>query len=243
MNWNRVAVATAVVAAVFLLVPPIVQDQNYHLFADGRAILGIPNFWNVVSNLPFAIVALLGLWKLRGIADRVLFTGVLLIGLGSSYYHLAPSDSRLVWDRLPMTVVFMAVLACALTSESDWRNHIRVLATLVAFGIASVIWWNWTGDLRLYVLVQFGSLLLLVPSLRSVPAARFLAAVVAFYALAKAAEFWDNAIFGVLPLSGHTMKHILSAVATYFIYRWRINVATSVAARGKALSLPEPIHL
>lgn len=243
MNWNRVAVATAVVAAFFLLVPPIVQDQTYHLFADGRTILGISNFWNVVSNLPFAIVGLLGLWNLRGISDRVLFTGVLLICLGSSYYHLAPSDSRLVWDRLPMTVVFMAVLACALTAQTDRGNQMRVLATLVAFGIASVIWWSWIGDLRLYVLVQFGSLLLMVPALRSVPNARFLAAVVAFYALAKAAEFWDHAIFGILPLSGHTVKHILSAIATYFIYRWRMSVATSVAARGKALSAPEPIHL
>jgi hypothetical protein len=180
MNWNRVAVAAAVVAAFFAFVPPNVQNQSYHLFADASTILGIPNCWNVVSDLPFAIVGLLGLWKLRGLADRVLFAGILLICIGSGYCHLAPSDFCLVWDRLPMTVVFMAVLACALTEQNNLRNQIWTLTMFVAFGIASVIWSTWTGDLRLYILVQFGSLLLLVPSLRFVRGARFLAAVLAF---------------------------------------------------------------
>jgi len=243
MNWKRIVVWGALIIAFFFLVPPIVQNQSYHLFADSRTILRIPNCWNVLSNLPFVIVGLLGLWNLRGTANCVLFTGVLLTGLGSSYYHLAPSDSRLVWDRLPMTVVFMSVLASALAGENNLRNQIRTLAMFVAFGIASVIWWSWTGDLRLYVLVQFGSLLLLVPSLRFVPNGRFLAAVVAFYAFAKAAEFGDHAMFGVLPVSGHTTKHLLSEIATYLIYRWQISVASSGDARSKALPVPEPIHL
>ena len=41
----------AVVAA--LLVDPVAQDPAYHDFADQRAIAGVPNFWNVASNLPF----------------------------------------------------------------------------------------------------------------------------------------------------------------------------------------------
>ena len=44
-----------------LLVPPILQDQSYHQFADQRTILGVPNFWNVVSNLPFLAVGAVGL--------------------------------------------------------------------------------------------------------------------------------------------------------------------------------------
>jgi hypothetical protein len=28
----------------------IQQDQLYHVFADQRTLLGIPHFWNVVSN-------------------------------------------------------------------------------------------------------------------------------------------------------------------------------------------------
>ena len=35
--------------------PPIAQDPLYHAFADQRALLGVPHFWNVVSNLPFVL--------------------------------------------------------------------------------------------------------------------------------------------------------------------------------------------
>ena len=146
------------VSAFFLFVPPIAQDETYHFFADNHTVWGIPNFWNV-----------------------------LLTFLGSSYYHLAPSDARLVWDRLPMTLVFMALLACVVTGESDSRHSRLLLATLVTCGIASVLWWSVTSDLRFYVLVQFGPLLILVPALWFVRDARYLA-----------------------------------AMATYFIYRWRL---------------------
>jgi hypothetical protein len=216
------AASALVVIAFFVFVPPIAQDEAYHFFADARTLAGIPNFWNVASNLPFALVGILGLWKLRGVFNRVLFTGVLLTFFGSSYYHLAPNDARLVWDRLPMTLVFMALLACVVTGESDSRFGRLLLATLVTCGIASVLWWSVINDLRFYVLVQFGPLLILVPALWFVRDARYLAAVLTFYALAKLAEFYDRAIFSNLPISGHTAKHVLAAMATYFIYRWRL---------------------
>jgi Ceramidase len=224
-NRDRFLIATVLalsVLAFFRFVPPIAQDETYHFFADNHTVWGIPSFWNVASNLLFALVGILGLWKLRGVFNRVLFTGVLLTFLGSSYYHLAPSDARLVWDRLPMTLVFMALLACVVTGESDSRFGRLLLATLVTCGIASVLWWSVTNDLRFYVLVQFGPLLILVPALWFVRDARYLAAVLTFYALAKLAEFYDRAIFSNLPISGHTAKHVLAAMATYFIYRWRL---------------------
>jgi hypothetical protein len=138
----------------------------------------------VVSNLPFAAVGILGLWKLRGAFDRVLFTGVLLTFFGSAYYHLAPGDARLVWDRLPMTLVFMALLACVVSGESDSRSSRRLLAFLVTCGVASVLFWSITGDLRAAGL----------PSL-SIP--------------------------------GHTIKHLLAALATYFIFRWRLAASSA----------------
>jgi len=214
-----IAAAALAVLAFFLFVPPIPQDQAYHFFGDNRTILGIPNFWNVVSNLPFALVGLLGLWKLRGVANRVLFTGVLLTFFGSAYYHLAPSDARLVWDRLPMTLVFMALLACVL-EVNNW-----LLAVFLASGVASILWWIATNDLRPYALVQFGPLLFLVAALWFLRNARYLAAVLAFYALAKLAEFYDRGIFSSLPVSGHTIKHVLAAIATYYIFRWRLAMA------------------
>ena len=52
----------AVISLLALLfVPPIPQPQDYHQFADQKILLGIPNFWNVVSNLPFIAVGTMGL--------------------------------------------------------------------------------------------------------------------------------------------------------------------------------------
>jgi len=216
------AAAALVVAAFFLFVPPIAQDETYHFFADARTICRIPNFWNVASNLPFAVFGVLGLSKLRSLHDRTLFTGVLLTFFGSAYYHLAPSDARLVWDRLPMTLVFMSLLACVVSPHIELRSSRWLLAFFVACGVASVLCWRFSNDLRAYVLIQFGPLLILIPSLFFIRDARLLAATLTFYALAKLAEFYDRGIFSGLPISGHSIKHVLAAIATYFIYRWRL---------------------
>jgi hypothetical protein len=242
-NRVRLLVALAVVfivSAFLLFVPPITQDQAYHFFADSRTIWGIPNFWNVVSNLPFAFVGFLGLWKLRGVFDRALFTGVLLTFFGSAYYHLAPDDARLVWDRLPMTIVFMSLLAGVVSNEVDSPSGRWLLAFLVSCGVASVFWWSVTKDLRLYVLVQFGPLLILVPALWFVRDARYLTVVLAFYALAKLSEFYDRPILAALPLSGHTVKHLLAAVATYFVFRWRLLAAGKRATASAAYWKAQP---
>src|SRR5262249_52752303 len=98
--------------AGLLLLPPITQDQSYHQFADQRTIIGIPNFWNVVSNLPFLVVGAAGLQRLRdNPATVVFFLGVFLTGIGSSYYHWNPNDDTLFWARLPMTLSFSSILA------------------------------------------------------------------------------------------------------------------------------------
>ena len=235
MHVDRIVIAlsaTAAIAAFFATVPPIAQDEAYHLFADSRTFLGIPNFWNVASNLPFALVGALRLWKLRGLADRFLFGGILLTFFGSAYYHLAPSDARLIWDRLPMTIVFMSLLACVVTKDGGSRFRRSGLLFLIACGVISVVWWSVTGDLRFYILVQFGPLLILIPALWFVRDARFLVAVLAFYSLAKLAELYDRAIFAAIPASGHTIKHLLAAMATFYILRWRQAVAGEPVAVG-----------
>ena len=55
------AVVTLVTVVALLRHGPIPQDPAYHAFADTRRIAGIPNFWNVVSNLPFLLAGLYGL--------------------------------------------------------------------------------------------------------------------------------------------------------------------------------------
>ena len=146
--------AISLIALAF--VPPIPQPQAYHRFADAHTLFGIPNFWNVVSNLPFVLVGARGLWRVRGDPSAsVFFLGVFLTGFSSSYYHWNPNDLGLFWDRLPMSVAFMAILSNAIEERVDARAGRLLLWPLVALGIISLLIWLRTDDLRLYGWVQF----------------------------------------------------------------------------------------
>jgi hypothetical protein len=220
LDYRWLAAFAFVAVVFFVFAAPIPQDQAFHHFADAREIAGLPNFWNVVSNLPFIVIGIAGLSRLRGLANRILFTGVLLTGFGSAYYHWAPCDARLVWDRLPMTIIFMSFLGCIIAAERPaW------LVALVVAGAASVIWWAVTGDLRPYALVKFGPILLVAPFLWSSIDRGYLWAIILLFGLAQAAELADYAIYSILPLSGHTIKHFIAAAATYSILRWRLRAA------------------
>jgi hypothetical protein len=208
-----------------LLLPPIVQNQSYHDFADQRTFIGIPNFWNVVSNFPFIAIGAAGLWQLRrDSAIVVLFLGILLTGFGSAYYHLDPNDRTLFWDRLPMAVSFMAILAIAIEERVDAKAGAVLLWPLIIVGVFSLLLWRWTGDLRLYGWVQFFPclavplLFVLFPPKYSATSYWLIAA--ALYGLAKLFEFYDHAIYSIGSLlSGHTLKHIAAAAACVAILR------------------------
>lgn len=203
--------------------------------ADERAWAGIPNCLNVLSNLPFAVVGLLGLAATFGRGDRpspfvarwerwpyaALFAGVALTALGSSYYHLAPDNARLVWDRLPMTIGFMGLLTAVFAERVSVSLGRWLFAPLLVAGAASVGYWHWSevhnaGDLRPYLLVQFGSLLLIVLLLVLYPTryagTGYLVVGLAAYAAAKGLELADRSIFGFGQIvSGHTLKHLAAA--------------------------------
>lgn len=215
--------------------PPIIQDQHYHAFADTRTLLGIANFWNVVSNLPFVVVGAVGLARYwRESTTAALFFGIFLTGFGSSYYHLAPGDDTLFWDRLPMTIGFMALLAGALGERFGKGVGDIALWPLLALGVASLLWWRWTGDLRPYVWVQFYPCLVLpilywwFPVTTGAP---ILILAAALYALSKALEYFDQAIYAVGGIvSGHTLKHLAAAAACYALlqyFRQRRPLATA----------------
>jgi len=208
------------------LLPPIVQDQNYHDFADQRTLFGIPNFWNVVSNIPFIGIGAVGLLQFgRSQATMLLFFGIFLTGFGSAYYHLEPSDHTLFWDRLPMAIGFMAIFAIAIEDRVDRRVGAILLWPMTVIGVFSLLLWRWTGDLRLYAWVQFFPCLAL-PLIFLLFAPKFsgtiywlLAAML--YALAKLFEFYDNAIYSAgAILSGHTLKHFTAAAACGALLRY-----------------------
>jgi hypothetical protein len=233
--WLLVALGAA--AAVGLaFTPAIRQPQAYHHFVDVRTLLAIPNAFNVLSNLPFACAGLIGLILLReggGIelplplrrAYQVVAAGVFLTGFGSAYYHWAPSDATLLWDRLPMSMAFMGLLAAVLGERVGLRAAALWLWPFVAFGIASVLYWHWSDDLRLYVLTQFYPLLTIPLMIALLPAmytrgGDFFAAL-GLYVVAKLLEEADGAIFKLTAgiVSGHTLKHLAAAAGAWWVLR------------------------
>jgi hypothetical protein len=207
-----------------LALPSIPQSQAYHLFADRQTLFGIPNFWNVVSNVPFVLVGAAGLWRVRGdTSASVFFLGVFLTGFGSSYYHWQPDDAGLFWDRLPMAIAFMAILANVIEERIDACVGTALLWPLVAVGVVSLLMWRWTGDLRLYGWVQFFPCVVLPLTFVLFPAKYtgttwwFVAA--GLYLLAKLLEHFDVAILSALQvMSGHALKHLAAAAACFAIF-------------------------
>ena len=215
---------------------PIAQALDYHAFADTRALFGVSNFWNVMSNLPFLIVGWIGLRALAHVRERafvaevraaywLFFASAVLIALGSGYYHLAPGNQALVWDRLPMTIGFMAFFSIVVAEHIRPVYGARLLYLLIVAGIATVIYWHVTeeagrGDLRPYILVQFLPILL-TPVILVLYRSRFtrvgwMWAVVACYACAKLLELADGWIYAQLNIiSGHSLKHALAALGMY----------------------------
>ena len=226
--------------AGLLLLPPIPQSQGYHDFADQRTFIGIPHFWNVASNFPFVAIGAAGLWQShRDPAVVGLFLGILLTGFGSTYYHLDANDSTLFWDRLPMVIAFMAILAIAIEERVDAKAGTILLWPLIAIGVFSVLLWRWTGDLRLYGWVQFFPCLavpllffLFPPKYRGTS---YWLIAAALYGLAKVFEFYDDTIFSVGSiLSGHTLKHLFAAAACFAMLRYfQMRRPISTAARDR----------
>ena len=229
-----------IISIIALIIRPIPQPLSYHNFADHRPWLGIPNFGDVTSNLPFAIV---GLWGLIALfrpgtvefTDRrerwlylVMFASLILTAFGSGYYHLAPDSARLVWDRIPIMIVFMALLAAVIAERVTVGTGLALFPVLEIIGVASVLYWRSSelrgqGDLRFYAAVQVYAILILLLSLL-LPAkytrGSDFAVVVGFYVLAKILEETDRQVFSVgHAVSGHTLKHIAAAAAGYWILR------------------------
>jgi hypothetical protein len=221
------AVLTVAAGCVLVAVPPVPQDESYHQFADQRTIWGIPNFWNVISNLAFVAVGLWGIGALRRreafqrrwerTAYGVLLAGVLLTAFGSAYYHLRPNNDRLVWDRLPMTMAFLSLFSTTIGERIDLWLGRALLVPLVIAGAASVLYWKVSGDLRWYGLAQFVPLIAIPAMLILFPPAYShsggIWAMAGLYALAKAVELWDRPIATIIAAGGHPWKHVLAATA------------------------------
>jgi len=217
---------------------PIPQDLEYHDFADTRNYFGIPNFWNVASNIPMFFLGIFGIafsvktWNSNpGLVSKLipllLSIGILGAFFGSSYYHWAPDNNSLVWDRLPMTLMFMPLFALLIYDFIGRRAGEVAFYLLIPIGILSIFYWQYSesigqGDLRLYVFVQFFPIIIvpfiiwLFPKQRTY--IKYIIYILVWYILAKLAEQFDDIIFDSLQFwSGHTIKHLLASVALFYI--------------------------
>ena len=234
MGRALVAFSALAIALFFVLVDPVPQDPAYYDFADTRLILGVANFWNVMSNLPFLLVGVYGLAfvasKPAVVGDPDLywpwiafFAGIALTAFGSAWFHLAPSNDSLAWDRLPMTVGFAGLFAVVIGEYLSPRAARNLLAPFLVVGVASVLYWRMTeaagnGDLRPYAVVQFLPVLL-IPALlvlrrNASDLTGALWTLTLCYVAAKLFEHFDDAVYQtVRVMSGHASKHIVAAVS------------------------------
>lgn len=230
-------ISVSLVSAVALyFAKPIPQPAAFHRFADIRSLFSVANFWNVISNTVFFLIGITALQKLISnklaivpqikTAYYVFFIGVLLVAFGSAYYHYNPNNITLVWDRLPMTIAFMSLLSIALAEFVSVNIGRRGLIPFLIIGIFSIAYWLYgelynNGDLRLYALVQFLPIVLLLLLLlfgkSNYNTQWGYWALFGAYIIAKLAEHFDAGIYkfsGEL-MAGHLLKHLLSALGLW----------------------------
>jgi hypothetical protein len=236
-TWIRHAPTIITVGMIVILAlhGRIAQPAHYNEFADHSVVSGIPHAADVLSNAGFALVAIWG-WltlhprrasePLRGgwPGYRLFLIGLLLTAFGSAFYHLAPDNARLFWDRLPIALVCAGLLAGVRGDISGGSKAGIEVTVLALYAVASVAWWAITeragaGDLRPYLLLQ-GLALILIPlwqAIHRAPRTDRIAfgTAMLLYILAKAAEVLDHEIAIALGfVTGHTLKHLLATAAT-----------------------------
>jgi hypothetical protein len=223
-----------------LLLPAMQQPLDYHEFADDRHLHGVDNFLDVASNAAFVLAGLAGLAIVARRAtvfehgfERwpyfVFFVGVVLTGAGSAWYHLWPDNASLFWDRLPMTIAFMSLVAAQVGDRLDPRLGLKLLAPMLAVGAASVLYWRATelaghGNVIPYAVLQGYSvvILFLLAWLQPSRYTRGNDIYWAFtgYVVAKVLETFDHQIYAIGHVaSGHTLKHLAAAIAALVVCR------------------------
>jgi hypothetical protein len=217
-----------ILVLAMLVYGPISRLSHYHEFADQSLIWGVPHANDVLSNLSFLLASMLGFlqWtKSQKTAADYAYLGfsfcLLLTAIGSSYYHWAPDDARLFWDRLPIALACTMLIAAVRFEHAAPASTRAVLATLClwcALAFLSVVYWKCIGDLRIYLALQVAAIVLIpiwhyvYPTQSTLRRAYFIAIIL--YVLAKLCELADAAILDFLSvISGHSLKHLLAAMS------------------------------
>lgn len=236
---------TIVILATVFFIDPVSQDVSYHQFVDVYTKMGIPNAWNVLSNISFVLIGIFGfVISRKRLSEKsfaaykmpvlLFFIGLMLTGFGSAYYHLEPTNETLLWDRVPMTISFMALFSFILSFHLNRKLGVAALWPLLFIGVSSVFYWSYTeaigfGDLRFYALVQFLPIMLIPLMLLLFPATnyqqKYVWLMLILYIIAKLMENFDADIYHVIGVSGHAIKHIVAAFSgvAFLLAVWSIS--------------------
>ncbi len=222
IGYYLLAIIGLISIIIVLIIPPIEQDISYHNFSDKIHMNGVSNFWNVLSNLPFLIVGIYGILNLNRFEKiktqiSVFFIGITLVALGSGYYHYSPDNNTLIWDRLPMTIAFTALMSIVISEFISLKKGKQLLIPLIILGIISIMYWIYFNDLRLYVLIQFYPMIaipiVLILFKQNISETIAYWCLLASYILAKIFENYDYEIHNTLKIiSGHSLKHIMASI-------------------------------
>jgi hypothetical protein len=214
-----------------------------HPFIDARTLLGLPNAMDVLTNAPLALAGLWGLLALRGRtlpgatqqAALVFFAGLVATGFGSAWYHWAPDAAGLVWDRLGMAVTYAGARALAVAERVGQAPARQALRVLLPLAVLSAILPASNGNVLPWAVLQFGGMALIVWLALGEPVPGAigirLGALIGLYALAKALELGDTAVFHATAdtISGHSLKHLVAALAA-----WPVIAALKPQRQAKA---------
>ncbi|WP_147289970.1 hypothetical protein [Crenobacter cavernae] len=228
-----IALAIAL-AALTAWLSPLALPAGYHDFADRRALLGLPNASDVLSNIGFALAGILGLAELargRLAVERAALPGYALFfaslvptAIGSAWYHLAPGDARLFWDQLPIVLALAGLLSATLAEALRPQRGVVHTVLLSVLASLAVLHGRASGDLAPYVAIHL-ALVVFVPLLQALYPTPFRQRVsiwlaIAFYLVARACEIADLALYDAFGLvSGHTLKHLFMSVAALAVWR------------------------
>ena len=248
---SRLLAAVAGVLLIAVFGPPVAQPADYHAFADAHTRWGVPHAFDVLSNLPFALVAMVGmrrLWRLGDALDPVqralawlACVGLVLTTVGSAWYHLRPDDAGLVVDRGAISVAFAGIVglvACRINARAGASLGLALLAA----GPVAVAVWFLTGNLLPWAALQGGGMVLLVVMCfsKAVPGALPVrwGLVIAAYAVAKLLEAADHGVWQLTGegVSGHTLKHLFAAAAAWPL----VGALGRLQARGQNRSALPP---
>lgn len=233
-----VALGVALLLAAFG--PFIAQVSHYHAFADQRMWWGIPCAMDVLSNAPFALAGIWGFWSLRRLQVHgqvsaqtlaqaslhkplaaLFFLGLVLTAMCSSFYHWHPDNVGLAVDRIGMTVAFAGLLGLAVADRVSARMAWLVAGTVLLLGPVALAVWTSSGNLLPWSVLQGGGIVLVLLLAASKPVSGAwgipLGWVIAAYTLAKVLELEDHLVFEWTRgfVSGHSLKHIVAALAAW----------------------------